>query len=193
MLPDPFHLLKRDQIRETAVFEGDVLFREGDRTKNMFVSKNAVVGLVRFGPDGEPIPIYKAMPGNSFAEASVFVPRYHCDAIVDRPGAVFRIPKILILTALGDPEFAICYNRIMSGQVQAYRQRIELLSIKSAQERVYAAIVAGYLDGSIMEFSEKIALTHEATYRALRCLVEQGRVVKPRRGTFHLAHVDPEE
>ena len=167
-----------------------MLFRGGDETRYMYISKCANVRLVRIGPDGEPITVHRAGPNESFAEASVFATSYHCSAEVVRAGLVTRISKSTILAEFQNLEFAISYNQIMSAQVQAYRQRIEILSIRSADKRVYAAIVAGYLDDSILEFSEKIALTHEATYRALRSLVDRGFLRKVSRGFYCLQNVE---
>lgn len=186
MLHEPFHLFGPDQFDLKSVRENEVLFREGDDANTMFVSKDVTVKLVRVGPDGEPITIHKATPGQTFAEASVFAPHYHCDAVVEKSGTIYCIPKAHIINAFHNPAFAVSYNRIMSRQVQFYRQRVEIISINSASERVYAALVAGYLDGTIIQFSEMIALTHEATYRALRRLVNQGRILNSRRGEYRL-------
>ena len=55
-------------------------------------------------------------------------------------------------------------------KTQHYRHLIEILAIRSAQARVYAAIEAGYLDGPVADFAARIHLTHEACYRALKDL-----------------------
>ena len=142
--------------------------------------------MERSGPDGEPVTIHTVQAQQSFAEASVFADRYHCDAVVLDEGEIVRIPKSIILAGFADPEFSTAYNRIMSRQVQAYRQIVEIMSIRSAIERVYAGVVAGLLDTSAMSLSQRIALTHEATYRALRTLVRQGRLENPSRGKYRL-------
>ena len=143
--------------------------------------------MERIGPDGEPVTIHSVQSQQSFAEASVFADRYHCDAVVLAEGEIVRIPKSIILSGFADTEFSTAYNRIMSRQVQAYRQIVEIMSIRSAVERVYTAVVAGLLDTSVMNLSQRIALTHEATYRALRTLVRQRRLENPSRGQYRLA------
>ncbi|MDE4099600.1 hypothetical protein [Phaeobacter gallaeciensis] len=50
-----------------------------------------------------------------------------------------------------------------------------------------AGIVTGLLEGTVVDFAARLQLTHEATYRALRALVEAGRVTNPSRGTYRLA------
>ncbi len=186
MIPAPFDMLPSDRLKKFTTPKGMVLFREGDPTKGLFLSSTAMIRMERIGPDGEPVTIHTVQEGQSFAEASVFADRYHCDAVVLVEGEVIRIPKSVVLAGFADPKFSTAYNRIMSRQVQAYRQIVEIMSIRSAVERVYAAVVAGLLDASIMNLSQRIALTHEATYRALRTLVSQGRLENPSRGEYRL-------
>lgn len=186
MISAPFDMLPSERLRKITATKGMALFREGETTKGLFLCMTAVVRMERIGPDGEPVTIHTVHEGQSFAEASVFTDRYHCDAIVRKGGEVICIPKSVVLAGFADPEFSAAYNRIMSRQVQAYRQIVEIMSIRSAVERVYAAVVAGLLDGSVMTLSQRIALTHEATYRALRTLANQGRLENPSRGQYRL-------
>ncbi len=186
MLPAPFDMLPSDRLRKFTAPKGTVLFREGDPTEGLFLSLTATIRMERIGPDGEPVAIHTVQAQQPFAEASVFADRYHCDAVVYEEGEVIHIPKTIVLAGFADPEFSTAYNRIMSRQVQAYRQIVEIMSIRSAVERVYAGVVAGLLDASVMNLSQRIALTHEATYRALRTLVSQGRLENPCRGQYRL-------
>jgi DNA-binding IclR family transcriptional regulator len=61
------------------------------------------------------------------------------------------------------------------------------LAIPSAKARVLAAIQAGYLDATITELATRINLTHEACYRALRTLCDDGHLKQTGRGTYALA------
>ena len=186
MLPDPFYMLPTKEISLRFSREGEILFREGDPAAGMFLSLGAEVRMERVGPGGELVAIHAVSPGASFAEASVFADRYHCDATVVASGDIAKIPASVVLAGFANPEFSAAYNRIMARQVQSYRQLLEIISIKSAVERVYAAIVAGLLEGSVITLSRRIALSQEATYRALRTLVRAGRVESPGRGQYRL-------
>jgi hypothetical protein len=64
----------------------------------------------------------------------------------------------------------------------------EILAIRSAKDRVYAGVVAGLLVGTVIDFAATVSLTHEATYRALRELVAEGKVLNPQRGIYQLHH-----
>jgi len=63
---------------------------------------------------------------------------------------------------------------------------LEIVGIRLAEDRVMAGLVSGLLDGSVVEFAARLQLSHEATYRALRKLVQDGRVKNPARGSYHL-------
>jgi CRP/FNR family transcriptional regulator, dissimilatory nitrate respiration regulator len=74
-----------------------------------------------------------------------------------------------------------------AGQVQGYRRRLEILAIKSAQDRVLAALAEFGQDGSVMRFAATIGLSHESTYRALSALVRIGAVRRIERGKYRLS------
>jgi predicted transcriptional regulator len=60
------------------------------------------------------------------------------------------------------------------------------LAVRSATERVWLAMVEGLLQSTIKQFAASIGLTHEATYRALAELVENGRIQKQGRGRYSI-------
>lgn len=186
MLPEPYNLIPPSALRQLSRTAGDSVFRQGARTCGLYVVKCGRVHLERVGPDGERFIIYRAGPGMSFAEASVFSDRYHCDAVVAAVGAFVQIDKAAVLSAFADPDFARAYARQAAHQIQAQRQALEIVGIRRAEERVFAGMVAGLLEGSVVEFASALQLSHEATYRALRKLVNDGRVVNPARGTYRL-------
>ena len=186
MLPSPFSLLPKGSASPLTLRRGEFLFRHELPTKGMFLAVNIDVHLVRVGPDGEAILIHRAVAGSCFAEASLFSETYHCDAIAQGDGTVWQIKKSAILNALKQPEFSASYCQYLTVQVQQMRQVSEIIAIRSAEERVYAALVAGLLNGQVIDFAATISLSHEATYRALRKLVRQGRVENPKRGIYHL-------
>jgi CRP-like cAMP-binding protein len=186
MIPAPFNLLPPSAAAILAVRQGDTLFRSGDKTSGLFASIDIDVHLVRMGQDGQSTMIHRAAPGTCFAEASLFSGTYHCDAIAQGDGSVCRIDKSAVLSALYDAEFAKAYCHALALQVQQMRQIREILAIRSAEERVFAGLVAGLLVGKVIDFAAAISLTHEATYRALRQLVKQGRVENTRRGCYQL-------
>lgn len=162
------------------------LFRQGAETTGLYIVLKGRVHLERVGPNGERLVILRAMAGTSFAEASIFSDNYHCDALVIESGEFIRIDKPAVLTAFADVEFARDYGRQAARQIQAQRQLLEIVGIRSAEERVMAGLVAGLHDGQVIDFAALLHLSHEATYRALRTLVQAGRVTNPSRGIYRL-------
>ena len=89
-----------------------------------------------------------------------------------------------------DNAFALALVARLSGQVQGYRRRLELMAIRSAPERVFAGLADGRLTGSVIDFAADLGLTHEAVYRALAELVRAGRVERPARGVYRVKSRD---
>ncbi len=186
MLPNPYDLIPSSALRPFSGTVGDVVFHQGGSTHGLYVVQTGRVHLERVGPNGERFIIHRAQAGTSFAEASVFSEVYHCDAVFLEAGALVRIDKAAVLAAFAEPEFARTYGRRAAQQIQAQRQMLEIVGIRRAEDRVMAGLVAGLLDGSVVEFAARLQLSHEATYRALRMLVQDGRVTNPARGIYHL-------
>ena len=182
MLPNPYDHIPSSALRPFSGAVGDVVFHQGGPTHGLYVVQTGRVHLERVGPDGERFIIHRAQAGTSFAEASVFSEVYHCDAVIVEAGALIRIDKASVLAAFADPAFARAYGRQAAQQIQAQRQMLEIVGIRRAEDRS----MAGLLEGSIVEFAARLQLSHEATYRALRKLVQDGRVMNPSRGIYHL-------
>lgn len=187
MLPSPYNYLRAAAYQRFDMKQGNVIFRQGHATFGLFVVISGCVHLERVAPNGDRIVIHRAMDGAPFAEASIFSETYHCDALVVQSGVAFRIDKAAVLEAFTDPDFARAYGRQATKQVQLQRQILEIVAIKSAEERVLAGLTAGLLRGTVTDFAAQIQLTHEATYRALRRLVLAGRVENSGRGKYALA------
>jgi len=73
---------------------------------------------------------------------------------------------------------------LLAVQVQQYRAHIELFAIPSAKERLLAAVQAGHFDATVTELATRTNLSHEACYRALRGLYNDGRMVRVGRGNI---------
>ncbi len=131
--------------------------------------------------------LHRATSGGYFAEASIFSNVYHCDAICNEAGSVQKIAKTSIVAMMqSDPAFSEGFTRLMAFQVQAYRAHIEILAIRSAKERVLAAVQAGYFTATVTELATRINLTREACYRSLRELCDNKRLVQTARGQYEL-------
>jgi CRP-like cAMP-binding protein len=164
---------------------GEMLFASGDPVRSLFVMESGRLRLLRHTAHGAALVLHVAQAGESFAEASLFSPTYHCDAFAEISSIVIAYPKRALLGALrGDPEAAVTLVEHLAQQVQALRGRIELLNVKSARDRVLgylhsrlgASATAVELDRSWKAIAGEIGLTHEAVYRALAELERDGLI-----------------
>lgn len=183
--PPPFDCLPDKALRYLGLDQGNTLFRQGEATKALYFLDQGTVVLSRWSAMGEEIAIHTAHGGESFAEAALFSEMYHCDARMKTPCKLWEINKLAVLdTFATEPEFALALTAKFARQVQILRRQKELLAIRSATERVYAAMCEGMLTADIKLFAATIGLAHETTYRALAKLVDEKRIVKTARGLY---------
>ncbi len=187
MLPEPLDSLPPTARRAFDMPAGKVLFRRDDRARGMFFLVSGQIDLERVTDNGDPVVIHRARPGETFAEASLFSAVYHCDAVARARSHIVELRRGAVLRQFDqDGDFAAALAGRFAAQVQTVRRRLELLTIRSAEERVLAAVSDGLLDASIKRFAAEIGLTHEATYRALARLVARGKLRKSGRGRYSL-------
>lgn len=167
------------------VDQDTLLFCRGDRTRNMYGLLSGNARLLRYTVDGAPITLHRAKPGGFFAEASLFASAYHCDGEASAGSVVAVFPKAAVLAIMEqDASFARAFCQHMARQVQGLRSNLELRGIRSAEERIMAALSLKLgegesrveLPGTWKDFAEDVGLTHEALYRALKRLEDAGRL-----------------
>src|SRR6185312_3043071 len=81
---------------ERRLKAGQILFRAGQRTTGLFEVTSGSVRLVRVDRAGREAVLYVAAPGETLAEASLFTPVYHCDAIAVTDAVVRLYPKEIV-------------------------------------------------------------------------------------------------
>jgi CRP-like cAMP-binding protein len=164
---------------------GEALFRFGDKAAGFCEVITGRVRLVRVDRAGHEIVLHVAGPGETLAEASLFSPAYHCDAIASTNAAVRIYPKAAMLRAFEkDPEAARAFAATLARQVMNLRTRIEQRNIRSARDRVrhYLGVNAGTdgrtveLQSTLKETAAELGLTHEAFYRTLAALERSGEI-----------------
>jgi CRP-like cAMP-binding protein len=188
ILSNPFSNLPTTACRIIDMQKGDVLFRQNQTTSGLYRVVSGCVTLQRTGQVGDTLTLHRAVSGGLFAEASVFSATYHCDAICTEAGSVTKIAKAdVVATMQSNPAFSEGFTRLLAVQVQQYHAHIELLAIPSAKERILAAVQAGYFDATVTELATRINLSHEACYRALRGLCDDGRMIRVGRGKYTLS------
>jgi CRP-like cAMP-binding protein len=176
----------RAQARERKLKAGEALFKLGDKSVGLCEVVTGRVRLARVDRSGREIVLYVAAPGDTIAEASLFSPRYHCDAVASTDATVRVYPKAAVLSAFArDPKAAQGFAATLARQVMTLRTRLEQRNIRSARERVrhFLALNVGD-DGrtvdlggvTLKETAAELGLTHEAFYRTLAALERAGEI-----------------
>lgn len=175
---------------ERKLKAGEALFRLGDKTTGLWEVIAGRVRLARVDRSGREIVLHVAGAGETLAEASLFSPHYHCDAIASTGATVRLYPKREVLAVFErNPDAARTFTAALARQVMDLRTRIEQRNIRSARERVrhflvLNAVAGGNtveLRGTLKDVAAEIGLTHEALYRALAAL-ERSREIRRSRG-----------
>lgn len=170
---------------ERALKSGQTLFRRGQRTAGFYEVIAGSVRLLRVDRAGREAVLHVASAGETLAEASLFAPAYHCDAIAMTAAVVRLYPKDLLLGEFErNPEAAQAFMAMLAHQVVNLRTRLEQRNIHSAHDRIwhYLALNAGAdgrtvkLTGTLKNLAIELGLTHEALYRTLAEMTASGEI-----------------
>src|SRR6266853_5358110 len=120
-----------------SLARNEVLFRQGDKVTAIYFVEAGRLRLERRTFDGRLLVLGTTPAGEFFVEAALFADAYHCDAVATEPSQVRVYPKTAVLNALrADPASAMSFLALMARQVMGLRQRLELMKVRSAKERV---------------------------------------------------------
>jgi len=182
--------------RRRLLTRGEALFHAGDTSVGLVVVRAGLLELVRVSPEGRRSVLHRAGPGETFAEASLFEKRHHCDAIaatqveVDVYGA-----HAVRRAAAADPALGWRIAAHLAARLVAERSRAERLIRPRAEDRLLDVLHAlpAEADGtrrpgrSWKAMAAELGLSHEATYRALARLEQAGRLRRLGDGRIRLA------
>ena len=170
---------------ERALTAGEAVFRLGDKASGLCEVVSGRVRLARVDRAGHETILYVAGAGETIAEASLFSPVYHCDAVASSAATVRAYPKAAVLAAFDkNPKAAQAFTATLARQVMNLRTRIEQRNIRSARERLrhWLHINAGtdgrtvVIAGTLKDIAAELGLTHEALYRNLAVLERHGEI-----------------
>ena len=85
-----------------------------------------------------------------------------------------------------DTDFIKALAARFAKQIQQGRRRVEILSIRAADERILSALADGLLIHDISDFADYIGLAPETVYRALSRMSRNGTVQKTARGQYQM-------
>lgn len=164
------HLGKLRQIKR-SFREGQYLFHRDDRVKSMFLIESGTAQLIRHHPNGNVVVLQRAGPSSVLAEASLFTPKYHCDAIATSPVVACLISRTAMQPLFfTNQDFARAWATHLAGEVRDARLRAEILTLKTVAERLDAWIAD---NGRVPEkggwkaIAQEIGTSPEALYREI--------------------------
>lgn len=161
---------------------GDYLFKLGDAPLRMYFVTRGEVRLRRHSPDGAEIVLQRARR-NFLAEASVDARHYHCDAVAVEATQTLSFPVASFRHSIA--ECALFRERWISHllrEVRRSRAQCERLTLRSAAARVLHCIDSEGNDGRLRlaqpkkAWAAELGLTHEALYRTLSKLRQDGKI-----------------
>lgn len=151
---------------------GQHLFHAGDEVKAMFVVDSGRVVLLRHGAAGDTVALQRAIGGDIVAEASLFAPRYHCDARAQTATRVHVVERAQLRARLRqDAPLAEAWAAHLARLVQQARLRSEILALRTVAARLDAWLAgvpgATPARGEWRGVAEQIGVSPEALYREL--------------------------
>lgn len=183
--PDWLSVSVRKAASERRLKPGQSLFQAGSRSVGFYEVLSGSVRLIRVDRSGREAVLQTASAGETLAEASLFSPTYHCDAIAATDAVVRLYPKAAFLADLqSDAQKAKSFTAMLARQVMSLRTRLERRNIQSARERVrhFLTVNAGAdgrtvtLPGTVKALAADLGLTHEALYRTLARMEADGEI-----------------
>src|SRR6516164_987492 len=177
--------LDESSLKRRVLVRNEVLFRQGEQVSAIYFVEQGRLQLLRRTVDGRLLVLGITSAGRFFVEAALFSDIYHCDAVATEPSQVCVYPKATVLTALrNDPANALSFLSLVAHQVIELRQRLELMKVRSAKDRVllYLDLNAGpdgrtvELRGELQDIASELGLTREAFYRTLTAMTRAGAI-----------------
>ena len=174
----------RAAAKDRKLKAGEALFRLGDKTIGLCEVIAGRVRLARVDRSGHEVVLHVSGAGETLAEASLFSPLYHWDAIATTKATVRVYPKREVLAAFEENPKAARASAGLAHQVMDLRTRIEQRNIRSARERVRHFLILNAqangrvfeLRGTLKDLAAELGLTHEALYRTLAALERSGEI-----------------
>jgi CRP-like cAMP-binding protein len=174
--------LDENKLERRSLARNEFLFRQGDRVHAIYFIEEGRLRLDRRTFDGRTLVFGASSAGEFFVEAALFAEIFHCDGVATEPSRVRVYPKPAVLNALNtNPSTALPLLKLLAHQLIDARQRLELMKIRSAKERLllYLDLHAGpdgtlQLKSELQDVANELGLTREAFYRTLAGLEHAG-------------------
>lgn len=143
-------------IHPLSLAEGGHLFHFGDQAQSFYLLKAGQIQLYRLSPGGEEKVIEIIQPGQTFAEAVMFLqmPIYPVSAKAVFDCGLWRIDMAVFLSLLQESN-ALCLRLLggMSRRLHGAIQDIDQLTLQNASMRVIQLLLQSAPDNSVSPYS----------------------------------------
>jgi CRP/FNR family transcriptional regulator, dissimilatory nitrate respiration regulator len=181
-------------LREVMLFRNlapsQILYRQGDRARAIFVLETGQIRIVRRNSEGKTILMRVVTTGESFGAAALFSEVYGNEAIAEVPSQIHVYPKPALWEALRQrPDLAESFIGSLAKQINTLEDRLELRSISSARERIIRYLqthaqlgkTAVNFDTPLKNIAIDLGLSREVLYRTLSQLEREGVITRTKR------------
>src|ERR1043166_7271100 len=177
--------LDEQTIERRSLARNEALFRQGEKVSAIYFVETGRLRLERRTFGGLLLILGITSAGQFFVEAALFADIFHCDALATESSRVQIYPKEAVLEALRtDPANSMSFLKLMAHQGIELRQRLELMKVRSAKERVMLYLdLNAELDGQtinlrseLQDIASELGLTREAFYRTIANLEREGMI-----------------
>jgi CRP-like cAMP-binding protein len=170
----------RDVAKKVDANAHETFFRIGDPVRYMYLVISGEARLIRIDRRGGEVILQRSR-GGFIAEASLDSRTYHCDAIAAEPTMMIMFTLSAFRQALAD-DFTFCraWQTLLAKEVRKLRAQCERLTLNSAAERINHYIESEGSDGVVTlsqsrkSWAAELGITHEALYRTLRRMQDEG-------------------
>ena len=180
-------LLKPEEIKEikyVSLEKEQILFNENDTCEHVSIVIKGEIEIVSYAFNGKEIVYNQLSEGMIFGNNLLFSsdPHYKGAVIAKKASKVALISKKSLLTLLkSNEEFAINYLRYQSDMGKELNEKIKLLSLSNAEERLLYFLYqrgGSYRFKNVTQFAKRIFLQRETLSRLLTKLEKEQRITR---------------
>jgi CRP-like cAMP-binding protein len=174
----------RTSAIERKLIAGQALFRRGDRAAGLYEVVSGRIRLMGVDPAGRELVFGIRCAGDTVADASLFSPSYCCTAVASTKSIVRFYQKDGLLAEFArNPKAAQLFAAVLAQRVMDLRTRLERRNIYSARDRVRHYLAGAHdstviLPGTVKDLAGELGLSHEALYRTLSEMENEGEIVR---------------
>lgn len=188
--------LQRIAVRR-ELRKGQPVFREGQPSRGFFVAVTGSVKIFRVGPDGRERVLHVIEPGETFAEAALFMDTYPADAeALVNPTTVIQIDKAGFRSLLArDPKLSFKIFAALVQWLRDMRDAVTDLTLKEVPARFASYVLSLPADraGTVRATASKTTVAHmigttKETFSRLVGRYARRRVLTWRGDTIRILH-----